>query len=186
MRAPPTPRNRTSAPDQPAQRRHEPGSRAESPELLAGDEENCERSGAAAAADAVKRRARPSPAADDEEPSVSASSDVSSRSTIITRPASTTMPGETRCRGGSNRCRTDGRHVDAEILLRLGAFAENTRPPSPPHPPGGAELADALEHPVGSFGASSATIRPLTATAAWPASSLPMPRAAPHRLSASR
>ena len=124
MRAPPTPRKRTSPPTRPA-RAPPSGRRRAVAGLLAGDDEDRA---------AARRRcgswplprfgSRPTM----NRPLPSAVRSTAARSTIITRPGLDGDAGEARGRGGRDRRGPDRRHVDAQVLLRLGAFGEHAGP----------------------------------------------------------
>ena len=66
------------------------------------------------------------------------------RSAIITRPASIDDAGQAGLGDRLDGARADRRHVDAEVLLRLGAFGEHAAPPAPLDPPRRPQVADPL------------------------------------------
>ena len=61
-------------------------------------------------------------------------------------------PGESDRDDRVHRLHADRRHVDANVLLGLGAFGKHTGAAFPPYPPGGAQRADPFEHRGGTLG----------------------------------
>ena len=119
--------------------------------FLAGDEEDLQRRAAARSAVMAAAAASPSAAARMKVPLSSAAFSVSARSAIITRPASMTMPASPALTTAGDRARADGRHVDAQVLLRLGALGEHAGAARPFHPAPGVQVADPFQHGVGAL-----------------------------------
>ena len=83
------------------------------------------------------------------QPCASAARTASSRSSISTAPASTATPARPRRHGALDRARTDGRHVDAQLLTGLGALGQHAaaRQRSSPRP----SAATRSQHGVGAL-----------------------------------